>query len=168
MTHQPSNPDSHRIRPNMPGYGITSEDEGMLAWEWVRDQMTKSRNYWVCSTQSDGRPHAAPVWGIWADDALYFSTSRTSRKGRNLADRADVVIHLESGDDTVILEGRVEETSDRALLTRITDLYGAKYPFKPSPEPEPGNVWYIVRPRAVLAWRETSFPNTATRWVFPA
>jgi hypothetical protein len=138
----------------------------MLDWAWVANQMTQARNYWICSTQPDGRPHAAPVWGVWADNTLYFSTSRTSRKGRNLAARPDVVIHLESGDDTVILEGVVVETGDLALLTRITALYGAKYPYQPSPEVEPGNVWYFIQSRAVLAWREADFPRTATRWVW--
>ena len=166
MAGIPQNPDAYRVRPNMPDYGITPDSAGMLDWVWVASQMAQSRNYWVCSTQPDDRPHAAPVWGVWADETLYFSTSRKSRKGRNLASSPDVMIHLESGDEVVILEGVVVETNDRDLLTRITNLYGAKYPFKPNPEVEPGNVWYFLAVRAVLAWRESDFPKTATRWVF--
>ena len=102
-------------RPDMaPSYGLSSEPEGMLPWGWAVEQLVASRNYWVCTTRPDGRPHAAPVWGLWADDALYFGTDPASRKGRNLAENPELVVHLESGDDVVILEGRVDITDDPA------------------------------------------------------
>jgi len=58
---------------------------------------------------ADGLPHAVPVWGVWVDGALYFGTDRRSRKARNLATNQGAVVHLESGDDAVILEGFAEE-----------------------------------------------------------
>jgi nitroimidazol reductase NimA-like FMN-containing flavoprotein (pyridoxamine 5'-phosphate oxidase superfamily) len=159
--------DPHRARPNIRGYGIHEQDEGLLSWEWVSEQMAKSRNYWICSTRPDGTPHAAPVWGVWLDGTLYFGTSRTSRKGRNFAQNPNVVAHPESGDDTVIIEGTVEEVTDPALFTRIADAYEAKYPpYRPDPAAEPGSVFYAVRPRAAFAWREKDYPKTATRWTF--
>ncbi|MCB9452322.1 MAG: pyridoxamine 5'-phosphate oxidase family protein [Anaerolineaceae bacterium] len=165
MVGIPQNPDTCRVRPNMPGYGIAADPAGMLDWAWVVAQMTQARNYWVCSTQPDGRPHAAPVWGVWVDEALYFSTGRTSRKARNLAVHPNVVIHLESGDDTVIFEGQIKAVDDLSLLRRIVDIYGAKYPFKPNPE-DPEGLWYTLQVGVVLAWREADFPKTATRWAF--
>lgn len=156
-------------RPYAPGYGIAEKAEGMLSWEWVSAQMAQSRSYWVCSTRPDGRPHAIPVWGVWLDEVLYFSTARSSRKGRNLAASPEVVIHLESGDDCVIFEGVVEDVSgmDAALDQRYNDAYEAKYNFRPGSEPaDSPNVIYALRPRAVLAWQEQDFPNTATRWRF--
>ncbi len=159
-------PSPTRSRPNIPDYGISTRDEGLMAWDWVDEQMAKSRNYWIGSIRPDGRPHAAPVWGVWMDGALYFSSSRNARKARNLASNPEVVAHLESGDDCAILEGRVEEVTDQALLARVAEVYGAKYPpFKPDPS-APGNVWYSLRPRQVFAWLERDYPNTATRWVF--
>src|SRR5262245_60149405 len=89
-------------RPDMPtGYGIAQIEKGLLSWEWVTAQLENSRNYWICSTRPNGRPHAAPVWGVWFEGALYFSSDRRSRKARNLAAKPEVVAHLESGDDTV-------------------------------------------------------------------
>ena len=102
-----------RMRPKMQDYGIAEGDQGLMTWDWVRDQMATSRNYWIGSTRPDGKPHAAPVWGVWVDDTLYFSTGRTSRKARNLAANPAVVVHLESGDETVILEGAVEPLTDQ-------------------------------------------------------
>jgi nitroimidazol reductase NimA-like FMN-containing flavoprotein (pyridoxamine 5'-phosphate oxidase superfamily) len=150
----------------MPGYGISDEPEGMLSWDWAEEQMVKSRNYWICTTRPDGRPHASPVWGVWLDGALYFSCGPDSRKARNLAHSPEIVVHLESGDDAVIAEGSVEEMSaDPALRTRIADVYEAKYPgFRP--QFEESQKFFVLRPRVVLAWKESEFLTSPTRWRF--
>src|SRR5204862_540824 len=135
------------------GYGIAQTDKGLLTWDWVTSQIEKARNYWICTTRPDGRPHAAPVWGLWLDDAVWFSTGRASRKARNLARDPSLVVHLESGDDTVILEGEAEEVSDPAALERFVDAYDEKYAFRPDPG-EPANVTYSLRPRMAQTWRE--------------
>jgi hypothetical protein len=62
----------------------------------------------VATTGQHGAPHVAPVWGVWVRDVLWFGTDPASAKGRNL-DRDDrVVVHLESGDEVVIVHGRAE------------------------------------------------------------
>src|SRR5574338_202738 len=93
-------------------YGISRDPAGMMEWTWVEDQLTKSRNYWIASVTPDGKPHVAPVWGVWIDGALYFGSERESRKSKNLLANPNAVVHLESGDDTVILEGAVGELKD--------------------------------------------------------
>jgi nitroimidazol reductase NimA-like FMN-containing flavoprotein (pyridoxamine 5'-phosphate oxidase superfamily) len=151
----------------MPNYGIATDTTGMVAWEWVDEHMAKARNYWICTTRPDGRPHAAPVWGVWLDGTLYFGSDRQSRKVRNLTANPAVVVHLESGDDTVIFEGTVEEVADRDILVRIAAAYAAKYPpFAPDPDPGPTGINYALRPHTVFAWREQDFPTSATRWRF--
>ena len=156
-------------RPDMPGYGIAEGAEGLLQWGEVTEQLERSRNYWVCTTRPDGRPHAAPVWGLWLDDAFYFSTGRDSVKGRNLAHNPAVAVHLESGDDAVMLEGRVERVADPATLARFDQAYGAKYgiyPIKDAPNPDDPGLFYALRPTVAFAWRERDFPQTATRFRF--
>lgn len=149
-------------RPNFaPGYGVPSEPEGMLPWSWVEEQLEASRNYWIVSVRPDGGPHSAPVWGLWIDGAVVFSTSPESRKGRNLARNPRVVINLESGDDVVILEGEVEVI---ALDDRIADLYEAKYNYRPGGEGD----WYSLRPRIAHAWREQEYPRSVTHFSFRA
>lgn len=155
----------NRSRPQMKDYGIHQDPAGMLPWDWVIEQMTQARNYWVCSTRPDSTPHAAPVWGVWVDGTLYFSTSPGSRKGRNLDANPAVVVHLESGDESVIAEGTVERVTERDLLGRIVDVYAAKYDFRPDPD-DPSVLWLALRPKTVFAWREADFPRTATRWTF--
>jgi Pyridoxamine 5'-phosphate oxidase len=91
--------------PRMPAlYGVKPRKE-YLPWRHAAEKLASSRNYWICTTRPDGRPHAIPVWGFWIDDALYFGTARSTRKARNLAHNSAAVVHLESGDDVVIVEG---------------------------------------------------------------
>lgn len=154
-------------RPHMPDYGISSKNEGMLTWDWVNTQLEKARNYWIGSTRPDGGPHTAPVWGVWLEGRLYFGSSRGSRKGRNLIANPRVTVHLESGDEVVIIEGRAEQVTEVERLRQIGKVYGEKYPpFSPDPLNEPQNLYIGVIPQVVLAWLEKDFPNTATRWNF--
>jgi pyridoxamine 5'-phosphate oxidase-like protein len=74
-------------RPYMPGYGIARPEEGsgLLHWSWAAERLTTARNYWVATVWPDGRPHIMPVWGMWDDSTLWFSSAEGSRKVRNLA-----------------------------------------------------------------------------------
>jgi Pyridoxamine 5'-phosphate oxidase len=151
-------------RPDMPsGYGIATEPGGQVTWAWVSDQLSAGRNYWVCTTRADGRPHAMPVWGLWLDDALLFSTDPDSLKARNLAARPDVVLHLESGDEVAIAVGRAERLSPDQLPAQFVAAYDAKYGHTIDTS-NPGFGFYRLRPDRILAWREQDFPTSATRF----
>ncbi len=147
-------------------YTVGTTAEGPLAWEHAEERLEGSRNYWIVTTRRDGRPHAAPVWGVWVEGSLYFGTSRSSVKGRNLAHRPEIVVHLESGDDVVILEGAVEEVRDPASFEAIDAAYRAKYGMGVDQAGDGGAVWYVVRPGTAHAWLENDFLQTATRWRF--
>lgn len=153
-------------RPNIiPGYGISTDADGMLPWEWVTEWLTSSRNYWIGTTRADGRPHTIPVWGLWLDEAVYFSTDPESWKGRHLAARPDAVIHLESGDEVVICEGTIERVMADGLPAGFVPAYAAKY----GHEMDTSDLafgFYRMRPSRVLAWREQDFPTSATRFSF--
>jgi PPOX class probable F420-dependent enzyme len=141
-----------------PGYGLTGAK--LLPWSWAVERLTHGRNYWICTTRADGSPHAMPVWGLWRGDAVVFSTSPSSAKARNLAHDPRVVVHLESGDEAVILEGEAERISIDAAAA---DAYEEKYAFRPNPD-DADALWLRVRPRRAYALRESDFPNTATRY----
>jgi hypothetical protein len=146
-------------------YGIGGDGSAageLLPWSTVEGWLLAARNYWVCTTRKDGRPHAKPVWGIWIEDMVVFSTAPASVTGRNLRRDPRVVIHLESGDEVAILEGRVGRLED-GLFERYADAYDAKYDYRPPPTGEPP---WALRPDKVLSWTEAEFPSTATRWSF--
>ncbi len=136
----------------------------MLDWAGVQKRLEAARNYWIATTRPNGRPHVMPVWGLWWDDAFYFSTDPASQKGRNLVNNPEVVVHLESGDDAVILEGAAERVTDANTLDEFADRYDAKYQFRPDTG-NPDFAFFRVRPRRAFAWHEPDFPNSATRWV---
>jgi len=147
------------------GYGISKGTKGLLAWNTVDERVSGSRNYWVGTTRPDGRPHIMPVWGVWFDRNFYFGTDRNSRKSRNLLNNPAVVVHLESGDDVVILEGTARESNDASTLELINSAYLAKYAMRLTDAP--GDlIVFAVSPRTAFAWREKDFPKSATRWSF--
>ncbi len=134
----------------------------MLGWEHADTRLAEARNYWLCTASADGRPHARPVWAVWMADRLCFSTDVASVKGRNIAHDPRVTVHLESGDDVVIVEG-VAEPVPSELAGPLAEAYERKYRWAVTVG-ESG--WYAVRPVRAYVWSEASFPKTATRFEF--
>ncbi len=166
-TPQPKPPTASR--PAMPSeYGIAPAADGRLDWAWAAERLEKARNYWIVSVRPDGRPHAMPVWAVTFDDTVYFSTAPDSRKGLNLAANPAVVVHLESGDETVVVEGTAVLVSDPAVLARFDDHYAAKYDGIRPARDMPGSNFYRLKPSVAFGWTESAFPTSATRWQFPA
>jgi PPOX class probable F420-dependent enzyme len=143
------------------GYGISADEEGMLDWDWAEERLVAARNYWIGTTRADGRPHAAPVWGVWLDGALLFGTSPESVKGRNIARDPRVVAHLESGDEVVILEGAITMLDDPDRLRELERVYSEKYAFDAK-----FPAAFQLKPDYALAWTESDYPRTATRFDF--
>ena len=85
-----------------------------LPWTWATERLTGARNYWIATTRPDGKPHSRPVWGVWLDNAFYFSTG--SLAAPNLVSRPAITVHLESGSQVVIIEGVTEPVSDIVLV----------------------------------------------------
>ena len=95
-----------------------------------------------------------------------MATDQNSVKARNISRNNRVVVHLESGDETVILEGTlsVAQPSD-ALEAEIARVYIDKYTLDPELA-ETDVVQYRLDPNKVMAWLERDFPATATYWLF--
>jgi hypothetical protein len=151
--------------PHLPAmYGLKARAK-YLPFSHAETRLEKSRNYWICTARPDGRPHSIPVWGFWMDGAVYFGTARASRKSRNLTHNPAISIHLDSGDDVVILEGTAVEVNpnDKPTFKKLDAASRVKYKM-PMTAPPGESVVYRVRPRVVLAWTEKDFPNNATRW----
>src|SRR2546430_11345119 len=108
-------------RPYMPGYGLVDagQGSGLLPWSWAVDRLQRSHDYWVATTRPDGRPHVMPVWGVWMHDALWFSSSRGSRKTRNLLARPQCAITTDNPYEPVVIEGEaalIDDPTDNACF----------------------------------------------------
>jgi len=152
----------------MPGYGLLGPDEGtgLLSWQWAKEQLTSSRNYWVVSLWPDGRPHAMPVWGLWHEGAFWFSSSKGSRKARNLAADPRCVVTTEDAADPVVIEGSAELVTEPEALAAMLALENAKYDTNYTIDlldPDV-NAVYRVRPRWAFGLRHDDFTGSPTRW----
>jgi nitroimidazol reductase NimA-like FMN-containing flavoprotein (pyridoxamine 5'-phosphate oxidase superfamily) len=157
-------------RPFAPGYGIVDAKDGagLLAWTWVARKMNACRTFWLAtihpgkgSASAPPRPHVMPVWGVWLDNAFFFSTGRKSCKGQNLAANAACTVANDDGEEAVIVEGDAQEVNDAARLERVAAAYEKKYKMDPRGMGEP---IFEVRPSKVFGFIEKSFPKSATRW----
>lgn len=146
----------------MPGYGVAPAEagEGLLPWSWAEERLTRSHAYWLSTTRPDGRPHAMPVWAVWLDGALFFSTGGKSRKTRNLAHRSECVITTELAEEAVIVEGTASlvPTAAPRVEAAYRKKYGMGYPAD--------SHLYRVAPSQAFAFivDGTRFTATATRW----
>jgi general stress protein 26 len=152
-------------RMTSPGYGFenaTRRPGERFPWSRVEVVLASARNYWISSAAPDGRLHAAPVWAIWLDGLLYFSTGELSRKAQNLARNPAVAVHVEGPQrEAVIIEGKAEPINDASLLRPVWDAYQAKYSWNAESYP-----FYVVRPLVAYSFEE-QLGDTATRWLFP-
>jgi hypothetical protein len=109
------------------------------------------------------------VWGIWWQDAFWFSTGPRSRKAKNLAANRQCVIGTEKADEAVILEGTAHEIADRALWKQVAQIYDRKYggDVLPMLESSGGSI-FRVDPVTVFGQDEhaENFVEAVTRWAF--
>ena len=47
-------------------YGIPADEEGMVPWNRVVEQLQSARNFWLVTVRPDGRPHAVRACGLRA------------------------------------------------------------------------------------------------------
>jgi PPOX class probable F420-dependent enzyme len=140
-----------------------------MDWPEVAARLAASRNYWLGTTSPSGAPHAAPVWGVVAGQTLYLYSERSTAKARNIAADPRVVVHLESGDDVLIVRGTAEDLGRPAQAPHVVSALAAKYTAPGDrqylPDADPAfDVVYAIRPRAALAWRLADYDGSQRRW----
>jgi len=140
-----------------------------LSWAEVAGRLAAARNYWLNTTTPSGSPHAAPVWGAVAGQTLYLYSERSTVKARNIAADPRVVVHLESGDDVVIVRGTAEELGVPAQVPEVVAALAAKYTapgdrqYLPDADPD-FDVVYAIRPRSAMVWRLADYAASQRRW----
>lgn len=142
---------------------------GLKPWRWAEERLKRSHNYWIATSRSDGRPHLMLVWGIWWQDAFWFSTGPRTRKAKNIAADPHCVIGTEKADEAVVLEGVAEEINDRSIRKQIIELYNRKYGGDVGPLLESsGGCVFRVKPQVAFGQDEhaADFTQSATRWRF--
>jgi len=157
-------------RPYMPGYGILGIEHGarLLPWSWAVERLARSHDYWIATTWPDGRPHVMPVWGVWLDHALWFSSAIGSRKVRNLRRDARCVATTDDASEPVVVEGRAEIVMVDAQIIKFLAALNAKYNAAYALDFLEPSVNATVRlgPTWAFGLIEAEFTRSPTRWRF--
>jgi hypothetical protein len=110
------------------------------------------------------------VWGVWLPDGFWFSTGSLAR--HNLLTNPQITVHLESGDQVVIVEGVAAAMTGAGRLRAFLAAYNPKYDWDATATDDQvtdssgaAGPAYRVRPRVVFGW-DTDM-RAPTRWPFP-
>jgi hypothetical protein len=104
---------------------FTKLSGGHVSWYEVDARIGAARIIWIATAGPDG-PHTSPVWYVWDGERIVFATPSGSEKARDIATESRVRLHLDSGDDVVILTGRANPLKGRQR-TGHEHRYRGKY-----------------------------------------
>jgi pyridoxamine 5'-phosphate oxidase-like protein len=155
----------------MPGYGTlpAGEGSGLLPWSWAADRLSRSHDYWLATVGPAGRPHVMPVWGVWRDGALWFSSAKASRKARNLGTNPWATATTDNAYEPVVVQGRVELVADHAAIALFAGWVDTKYETNYGVEffADGANGCFRLQVAWAFALTEDDFTGSPTRWRFP-
>ena len=140
-----------------------------MTWTAVAGRLAVARSYWLGTTTPSGAPHAAPVWGAVLDDVFYIFSERSTVKARNIAADPRVIVHLESGEEVLIVRGVADDVGGPQGLPSVLAAFAAKYSGRDDRQYLPGvdpavDVIYAIRPQAVMTWRLADYEESQQRW----
>jgi len=154
----------------MPGYGMLPADEGrgLLPWSWAEERLVGSHDYWLATITPDGTPHLMPVWALWHDGRLWFSSSNGSRKARNLDVQPRCTVSTDNPLEPVVVQGLAMRVTDRDALAAMLRAENAKYgtSYGEDMVDPASNSVFAVRPDWVFALDSADFTGTPTRFIF--
>jgi nitroimidazol reductase NimA-like FMN-containing flavoprotein (pyridoxamine 5'-phosphate oxidase superfamily) len=156
-----------RVRPKLPEeWHVPNDPKLWITWAHASAKLRKEQVYWVSTSSSAGRPHSAPVWGIWKSDAFYFETAPDSVKGKNLKQNPLAVVHIQDGLDTVIVEGKAGRVKQQKDLGALAADYARKYDYTPDWSDEARQVVFRVTPTIAHAWRAPRMHRSLVNFLF--
>lgn len=128
-----------------------------------------ARSYWLGTSDPDGSPHAVPVWGAVVSHDLYLFSERRTAKARYVAANPQVVVHLESAENVVIVNGLLEDVGLPQEHPEVLQALEAKYSspedarYLPTADPAFDVLWRL-RPRRAMLWRLDQYDASQARW----
>jgi PPOX class probable F420-dependent enzyme len=163
----------------------------LLDWEPIRARLAEGvpqapdtggpnrHTCWLATINPDGSPHLNGIGALWFDDAFWFETGETTRKGRNLARDPRCTLSVATREFDLVVEGEAHKVTDPATVATIAERYAADgWPARvdesgtaltaeysaPSAGKPPWHV-YRLQPKTATALA-TVEPGGATRWRF--
>ncbi len=153
-----------------------------LPWGRARDALVASPagpnvTFFLGTATPEGRPHAAGVGALWADDELWVVSGPGTRKSRELEANPACTLSVSLPGIDLVFEGEAERVREPAILERVAARYresgwpaeveGDAFtaPFTaPSGGPPPWHVYRFAFHTVVGV--ANAEPHGATRWRF--
>jgi uncharacterized pyridoxamine 5'-phosphate oxidase family protein len=158
---------------------INPSDASPISWDQAAQQLVEARTFWLATACPDGRPHVRPILAVWADDALHFVSSTSTRKWRDLERASYCSVSTITDGIDLVLEGEAVRVTDDARLQRVARAYDSKYQWPveirdgafhaegaPTAGPPPFHV-FELQPTSVFGFgTDEAFADRSTRWRF--
>lgn len=160
-------PRPRRVRPKFPEkWHVPNDPKMWITWEHANKKLAGETVYWVSTASPLGQPLAVPVWGIWKQNRFYFETAPYSVKGSNLLNNQSLFVHVQDGNDTVILEGKAQKEKRSEKLNRLKNDYTRKYQHTPDWSNERDQIVFRVEPRIGHAWKAPRMHRSLVKFIF--
>jgi nitroimidazol reductase NimA-like FMN-containing flavoprotein (pyridoxamine 5'-phosphate oxidase superfamily) len=157
-------------RPYMPGYGTlpAGQGTGLLRWSWAEERLARSHDYWLATVTPQGAPHLMPVWAVWHQNMLWFSSSNGSRKARNLGAEPRCTLSTDNPLEPVVVQGTAVRVTDRDALLVMLAAENAKYgtSYGTDMVDPASNSVFRLSPDWVFALDSKDFAGSPTRFTF--
>jgi hypothetical protein len=103
------------------------------------------------------------------EDRLYVYSERGTVKARNLARDGRAVVHLESGEDVVIVHGYLDDVGLPQAAPEVVNALSSKYDHPDDAQYLPSgddsfDVLYLLRPEKALLWNLADYEDSQQRW----
>ncbi len=100
-----------------------SEAEGFIA---------KQELMRLATVDTEGKPHAAPLWYVYDNGRIYFSADKGSKKLKNMKDKKDVAVLLDEGTKLfkvkgILVLGKARIIADQKRIKKVRRLFAEKY-----------------------------------------
>jgi hypothetical protein len=109
------------------------------------------------------------VWGAVVSRDLHLFSERRTAKARYVAANPRVVVHLESAEDVVIVNGLLEDLGAPQGHADVLQALEAKYSspedarYLPTADPDFDVLWRL-RPQRAMLWRLDGYDASQARW----
>lgn len=147
-------------------------------WKEAAEHLKKAPQYWLATVDPDGQPHVMPVFGVWVNGTLYFTSSPKARKAKNIEQNSHCTMSVSVDEYDLMVEGDAVRITDEGTMKQVAEAYAAKYDWPITPRdgaydapygaptagPPPYQL-YEVRITKAFGFH-TAEPHTATRWLF--
>jgi hypothetical protein len=97
------------------GYGQTTQT---LAWEDVRAQLERAKQYWLATNHADGSPHVVAVDGLWVDDVWHYGGSPETVHVRMVRANPRATMHLPDPWKVVVVQAEVRVSKPSPKLAQ--------------------------------------------------